>query len=157
MYIGTLVAIACFGTEIKVLINRVKTFRQQVQIAQLRRGTTKTSKYLGVSKCNHTGRWRAAIHGRPGMLSDHIGRYDTEIEAAIAYDQEAYKWFCDGTLLNFPELIYAHRRGDNRPLIVNIVIANPSVFVRSVRWFRDSVVRMCNWILGEDGVTDEQD
>lgn len=43
----------------------------------------KSSKYLGVS-ISQAGRWRARLS------NEHIGTYDTEIEAAIAYDSHAF-------------------------------------------------------------------
>lgn len=58
------------------------------------------SKYKGVTFKKSSGRWAAAIKfwGR----SKHIGYYDTEEEAAKAWDAKAKIVFGDHATLNFP-------------------------------------------------------
>jgi len=59
---------------------------------------TKTSKYKGVSRCNQTRKWIAFIthYGK----SINLGRYDTEIEAALAYNIKAVEIYGDEAVLN---------------------------------------------------------
>lgn len=59
------------------------------------------SKFLGVCKPKHSGRWRAQIG--IGGKQTHIGYFDTEIEAAIEYDKKAIEVFGKFANLNFPE------------------------------------------------------
>lgn len=55
-----------------------------------------SSKYIGV--CTYRGRWAAAIDRQ------HIGYFNEEKNAAIAYDYEARKRRGDFAVLNFPEI-----------------------------------------------------
>ena len=57
----------------------------------------KTSKYKGVYFCRYTGRWRVRL--RDGKQIE-IGRFDSEIDAAIAYNHAAKKYFGEFSLLN---------------------------------------------------------
>lgn len=65
-----------------------------------RAGRTTTSRYKGVSLCGTTGRWRAQVNvdGR----RQFSGRYDTEVEAAYAYDEAARRLHGEFASLNFP-------------------------------------------------------
>ncbi len=58
-----------------------------------------TSSYKGVSWCKSRNSWEANINifGKKRFL----GRYKSEIEAAIAYDQAAKKYFREFARLNF--------------------------------------------------------
>lgn len=55
------------------------------------------SKFRGVHF--NQGRWRASMAYRP----KHIGYFDTELEAALAYDVKAFQLLGDKANLNFPE------------------------------------------------------
>lgn len=59
----------------------------------------KSSQYKGV--CYHKNRWMAYI--KKDRKRKHIGYFDTEEEAAKAYDKEARKIFTSFCCLNFPE------------------------------------------------------
>lgn len=78
---------------------REATQRQNCQNRRSRIGSS--SKYLGVNWHGHTQKWVAAI-GAKGIQS-HIGVYDTEYEAAVAYDAAAKKYHGEFARLNFPE------------------------------------------------------
>lgn len=60
-----------------------------------------TSQYLGVSYESFVSRWRAqiAMNGR----DINLGRFDTEMEAAIAYDRAAREYHGEYARLNFPD------------------------------------------------------
>ena len=63
-----------------------------------------SSKYKGVFWEKTTGKWKAAL-GYGGRLH-HLGRYSTEIEAAIAHDVKASEVFGEFALLNdIPNLV----------------------------------------------------
>jgi len=68
--------------------------------ANMKRHNTKNNKpYKGVHK-NKT-KWRAVI-SQYGKYK-HIGNFDTQIEAAKAYDSKAIELFGEFAYLNFPE------------------------------------------------------
>jgi hypothetical protein len=60
-----------------------------------------TSIYKGVSYDRQSGQWVAQIQFRKESL--HLGRFDTEIEAARAYDRGAVELLGEFARLNFPE------------------------------------------------------
>lgn len=79
--------------------------RWATRVQQMRntrkRKNAKTSKYKGVSKGRGDKKWRSQIClGNGSPL--HIGMYETEIEAAVAYDQAARIHFGEYVSLNFP-------------------------------------------------------
>lgn len=73
----------------------VGEFRQGVK----RRGTS--SHFVGVSFYSARGMWRASISAEGKMYT--IGYYDTEEDAARAYDAKARELYGDTARLNFPD------------------------------------------------------
>jgi len=61
------------------------------------------SKYKGV--CRNKGLWRARIYKDAKQIS--LGYFDTEEEAARAYDNKAYELFGNFAALNFPREVPA--------------------------------------------------
>lgn len=59
-----------------------------------------TSKYLGVSLCKATGKWRATTTKNYKQVG--IGRFSTQIEAALAYNYMAF--FLHGEFANLNQL-----------------------------------------------------
>ncbi len=82
------------------------TPRQNTHNARKRVGTT--SVYKGVSCDKRSGRWRARLWS--GKKNLHLGCFETEIEAARAYDRKAVELFKEAAWLNFPEEWPAERR-----------------------------------------------
>lgn len=78
---------------------REATFSENAQNKKGKKNTT--SKYKGVSWCKQTQKWRACI--KVGPVRKTLGRYETEQEAAIAYDDCAKENFGQYALLNFKE------------------------------------------------------
>jgi hypothetical protein len=77
------------------------THQQNIARARKRSLNTCTSRFKGVSWDKFRKKWRASIgHNYKALL---VGRFDTEIEAARAYDQKAKELFGDFVRLNFPE------------------------------------------------------
>jgi len=64
-----------------------------------KRSKTQTSKFRGVSKCSKDGRWQARIRVKSGVK--YLGRFKTEEEAAVRYD-EAARIMHASAVLNFP-------------------------------------------------------
>lgn len=58
-----------------------------------------SSRYKGVHLYKRTGKWKARI--RLGKQSIHLGCFDKEIEAALAYDMKAKELFGEFAYLNF--------------------------------------------------------
>lgn len=82
------------------LINlREATTQENCRNRKSRSGSS--SGYRGVSWNKSCQRWCAAI-GAPGVPG-HIGLFDDEKEAAMAYDAAASRHFGDFARLNFPE------------------------------------------------------
>jgi len=76
---------------------RWATREQQMRNTRKRRGGS--SQYKGVSFIKATGRWRALA--MKGGVSHHIGVFDSENDAAAAYDRWAKENFGEFASLNF--------------------------------------------------------
>ncbi len=61
-----------------------------------------SSKYKGVSFYKASNKWRSSIF--VGGKKIHIGHFDTEEKAAIAYDRLADRYFGEFAWLNFQEI-----------------------------------------------------
>lgn len=77
---------------------RVCSHKQNHYNLRKRSGET-ASAYKGVSR-TRGGRWRAYI--APGGKQKHLGIYDSEEDAARAYDRAARDLYGEYALLNFP-------------------------------------------------------
>lgn len=65
-------------------------------------GCQKKSKYNGVTKVSgNGGKWQANI--KKGRKRYYLGSFNTELEAAHAYDAKAQEFYGDGLHLNFPD------------------------------------------------------
>lgn len=63
-----------------------------------------TSGYKGVYFCNQAGRWRAEISA--GRQRRKLGRFDTPVKAALAYDRAAIRLHGDFARTNFDRSNY---------------------------------------------------
>lgn len=88
------------------LDNRRENLRICKQEQNLRNRIKKgdfSSIYKGVHKCGRRKeKWQATISFSKKHI--YLGRYESEIDAACAYDVAAIKHFGEFALLNFPEL-----------------------------------------------------
>lgn len=66
-----------------------------------KRGQSKTSRFKGVLYRKRRKAWQAKIYLNYRLT--HLGTYDTELDAALAYDKAARFHFRDFALLNFPD------------------------------------------------------
>lgn len=82
---------------------RWATRTQQMENTSVRKVKNKTSRFKGVQRMSHMKQrqWRAVItrNGKPV----HLGCFDTEMQAAIRYDEEARRQFGEFACLNFPQ------------------------------------------------------
>jgi hypothetical protein len=84
--------------------NRRSNLRKCTQ-SENRRNSRKsrgTSRFKGVSWLRTRGKWQANIYHDGKSI--HLGLFDDEIEAAMAYDRKARELFGEFACLNFPEL-----------------------------------------------------
>ena len=63
----------------------------------------RSSRYKGVGWHKRNKKWQAQIRFNGGLL--HLGLFDSQIVAAVAYDRKAEELFGEFACLNFPQLI----------------------------------------------------
>lgn len=78
---------------------RFATRAENMQNRRKRKNTS--SRYMGVCFCKQTGKWTSIIVYNKKSI--WLGRFDSEIEAAKAYDEAAKKYYGEFARLNFPE------------------------------------------------------
>jgi ribosomal protein L19 len=69
------------------------------RIMNIKRG--KTSKFRGVCWSTQRKKWKASITYRKQVK--HLGFFNSQMEAALVYDNAAIKYYPDLAILNFPE------------------------------------------------------
>ena len=82
------------------------TPQENQQNRRKQRGSS--SIYKGVTYCKATGRWRARVDR--GKERYYLGQFDTEVEAARAYDCKAVELFGEFARPNFPDEWPAEKR-----------------------------------------------
>lgn len=75
---------------------------QQMRNTRKRRNS-KTSRFKGVSRHSQNGNWVVQLHANGKPIN--CGSYDTELEAAFAYDDAASDLYGEFARVNFPERI----------------------------------------------------
>lgn len=85
------------------LVNLRLATRSQNACNTLKRRTNTSSKYRGVSWRKDIRKWQAKIYFQNKAIL--LGYFDSEIEAAKAYDAAAKKYHGEFARLNFPETL----------------------------------------------------
>jgi hypothetical protein len=78
---------------------RIVTRSEAMQRQKKRAGTT--SKYKGVQRHKKSGRWRALLWRGELRRSLHLGYFESEMEAAKAYDEAARTFYGEDAWVNF--------------------------------------------------------
>jgi hypothetical protein len=78
---------------------RIATHGENIQNRRKKRSAT--SRYIGVSFEDRSGKWRARVMYKGKRV--WLGRFDSEIDAGKAYDAAANKYYGEFARLNFPE------------------------------------------------------
>jgi group I intron endonuclease len=89
------------------IINTGKTYSEETKEKKsnssngIKRGVNPTSKYVGVSYDKTRNKWKANVTYRTKTI--FLGRFSTEIEAAIAYNVKAFEIWGENAKLNIIE------------------------------------------------------
>ena len=109
---------------------RFATSQQNSWNQRKQRGNS-SSKYKGVSWEKKRKEWRARITFKGRVV--HLGRFDTEEEAAMAYDGKAREFFGEFAWLNMPVGSTVTKRKKWRNCIKKRVI-NRLQFAKRIQW-----------------------
>ncbi|XP_047339299.1 ethylene-responsive transcription factor WRI1-like [Impatiens glandulifera] len=92
-------------------IEEMGKFSNEEYLASLRRKSSGfsrgVSKYRGVARHHHNGRWEARIGRVFGNKYLYLGTYSTQEEAAVAYDMAAIEYRGANAVTNFDVSVYA--------------------------------------------------
>lgn len=87
------------------LVSNIENCENTMKPVRINTNKKSTSRFKGVSFNKKLGKWRAQItyHG----ITNHLGYFDNEEDAAKAYDMNAIAFFGNHAKLNFPNERYA--------------------------------------------------
>ena len=92
---------SCYSLDNRKENLRLATHAQNMFNRPKRNLKKATSKFIGVGFDKSRGKWVARIHYQNKQI--WLGRFDSEIDAAKAYDKAAKKYHKDFARLNLPE------------------------------------------------------
>ncbi|GAX74234.1 hypothetical protein CEUSTIGMA_g1683.t1 [Chlamydomonas eustigma] len=112
----------------------LRSMTREAVVAALRRGSSGfsrgMSKYRGVTRHHNQGRWEARIGKVQGAKYLYLGTYDTEEEAAVAYDYAAMlNRSSQKAMTNFDSRRYLDDDGNLLPLEQVLLIVRGSVII----------------------------
>ncbi|KAI5056452.1 hypothetical protein GOP47_0028270, partial [Adiantum capillus-veneris] len=106
-------------------IDEMQKFSREEYIASLRRKSNGfsrgVSKYRGVARHHHNGRWEARIGRVYGNKYLYLGTYSTQEEAAVAYDIAAIQYRGLNAVTNFDMSNYLRWMKPGGQVLMNIV------------------------------------